>query len=251
VTRALLGAVVAALAASALAAAPSAAAVRMTHSLTIEGEFVNHWTMSDPNPCGVNGDGTLTVKFKTVRPVRVLPRVFPFIRGQVGGYGAWMIAVPLPPNLLRDMPGQRISGTVDRVDNTTQRPPLNPDDPCDPPDVGKQGCGTTPLRGRGRPPIAGVGRWNRRRTSATMSSSSFLIRSCNSGSAEGWSDTTFAGDVRKGGVLLLDMPRPSAFKNRRVVRATGTSRKRASDELGDQITTNDVTRKLTATFRRR
>jgi hypothetical protein len=238
--------------ASIVSAATAPAAVRMTHTLTIEGEFVNRWTMSSSRPCDVVGDGTLTVKFKTVKPVRVLPRKDRFLRGEVGGLGAWMIGFPLPPNGLRDMPDQRASGTITRVDNTSQLPPpADSEGPCDPPAVGKQGCGTQPLRGNGRPPRASLGRWDTRRIAADLTARSFVIGSCNSGLANTFDDTQYAANIRHDGNVLLDMPNPSAFKRRRVVRVTGTSRRRVSDDPGGPVVANDVTRKVTATFRRR
>lgn len=246
-----IAAAVAVALASLVSAAAAPAAVRMTHSLTIEGDLVNRWTTNDPRPCGVVGDGVLTVKFRTVSPVRVWPLRSPILQGAVGGPGAWIIGYPYGRNGLRDMPQQKVTGTVTRVDNTTQRPPEFADSPCDPPEVGKQGCGTVPLRGRGRSPTVSILRWSGRQMSAILMSSRLDIPTCNSGSATDWRDTAFVAERKTQGRLLLDMPRPTAFKRRRVVRVTGASRKRASDSIGDQVTTNDVTRKLTATFRRR
>src|SRR5215210_8276485 len=93
---AILGAMVAA---CALAAVPAVAGVHMTHTVTIEGELVNNWTMEDIEACGpsTTATGTLTVKFKTTRATRVLPHVDRFQRAKTGRYGNWFIGVPLPP----------------------------------------------------------------------------------------------------------------------------------------------------------
>lgn len=66
---ALLAALAAIVATSALAAGPTGVAVRMTHKISIRGELVDHWTIDDPHECAV-GDGTLTVRFRTTMAVR-------------------------------------------------------------------------------------------------------------------------------------------------------------------------------------
>jgi hypothetical protein len=246
---AVLGAMVAA---CAFAAAP-AGAVRMTHTVTIEGELVNNWTVADPSVCGDNGRGTLTVKFKTTRPTQVLPYVDRFQRAKTGRYGAWLIGVSLPPNLIKHMPYVPITGTITRVDNTTRLPDVNGDD-CTEPNA-KTGCGTVPLR-RGKADIAG---YDRTRILAAMVSDSFLARRpCLAGSMERWNDFHLTGGPRNAeGDLIAKMPRPAALKRRSVVRAIGRSHKRTTfSDLGDgdaneESGTNDVTRKIIVTFRRR
>jgi hypothetical protein len=73
---ALLAVLAAIVATSALAAGPTGVAVRMTHTISIRGELVDHWTIDDPHECAV-GDGTLTVRFRTTVAVRVKPFIDP------------------------------------------------------------------------------------------------------------------------------------------------------------------------------
>ena len=138
---------VAAAAAGAVAVAPATAdAARLTHTVTIEGELVNHWSIAEPGPCGTVGDGTVTVRFKTTRRTKVLPYIDPFARALGGGYRAWIVAEPLGPGrrLFTDMGYVKATGTVTRVDNTVSRPPDPQDtEPCPP--IEKDACGTVPL----------------------------------------------------------------------------------------------------------
>jgi len=49
----------------------------------------------------------------------------------------------------------------------------------------------------------------------------------------------------------MKMPKPSAFKRRRVVRVTGRTHKRSSyGGVDEGSSTNDITRKVTVTFER-
>jgi hypothetical protein len=58
-----------------LSATPSEAAPEgraWTHRITsLTGEYVDHWKLSSTEPCGLVGDGTVTVKFR----MAVAPRV--------------------------------------------------------------------------------------------------------------------------------------------------------------------------------
>jgi hypothetical protein len=74
---------------------------------------------------------------------------------------------------------------------------------------------------------------------------------CQSGLMERWSDHRFSGG-NVTGQLPVRMPRPSALKRRRTVRASGTSHKRTSyADPGDEATSDDVTRSATVRFTRR
>ena len=81
---------------------------------------------------------------------------------------------------------------------------------------------------------------------------------CGSGDMESWDDHRFTGGPRNAeGNLVVKMPRPAVLKRRRVVRVKATSHKRTTfndTDDGEGVvegTTNDVTRKVTVTFRRR
>ena len=242
-------------AACTLIAAPVAAAARMTHTVTIQGELINNWTTADPRGCTDNGGGTLTVRFRTTAPTRVLPYVDRFQRAANGRWGAWMIAVPVPPGSgIKHMPYVPATGSITRADNTTRRPNSEGED-CTRPDA-KTGCGTVPLRRS----ISYVGGYDRTRIFVAMAGDRFLSpsRPCLSGSMESWGDHLFTGGPSNArGNLVVRMPRPATLKRRRVVRVTGSSHKRTTStteggDAGEQTTdTNDVTRKVTVTFTRR
>lgn len=252
-TRALAAALVAAL----VACAPAAAAsdiVHATHKVSVEGTLVNHWTIDEPDACGLVGDGTLTVTFKTTRPARVLPFIDKFASSETGHPGSWIIGVPLPPHAVKDLRSIPATGTITRVDNTTRRPQSD-GEPCEPPE--KTGCGTLPLRGgRGGAPKAAPSRYDKRRISVAMFSRRFDIppKPCSSGDLIGWSDFRLTGGDKESGDLRLTMPGEAALKRRRVVKVTGSDHKRTTlqDRLqpGSEVMTDDVTRRATVTFKR-
>jgi hypothetical protein len=244
---------VAAGAAGVVAVAPATAdAARLTHTVTIEGELVNHWSIAEPGPCGTVGDGTVTVKFKTTRRTKVLPYIDPFARALGGGYRAWIVAEPLGPGrrLFTDMGYVKATGTVTRVDNTVSRPPDPQDtEPCPP--IEKDACGTVPL-GSARGTKAAIGRFDRRRITVNAIGNFYPRRgSCGYGQLEFWADHRFVGRAAEGW-LPLKMPSARALKRRGVVKAKGSSHKRTTfADPGDETTTDDVTRRATVTFRRR
>lgn len=224
----------------ALIAAPEATA-RMTHKVTISGELVNHWTVHDDRDCGPTGSGTLTVRFRTSTATRVLPRV----NNDAGR--EWRVFVPFGPRGVTEMDHVRAVGTATRVDNTTPRPSRYPDESCAPLD--KSGCGTAPLRGK---TFASVRGHDARRISVSVPSGPFEYgHNCLIGGASLWSGPQRLLGGTSEGMLLVKMPRPSAFKRRRVVRLTGLTHKRSSYGSADEgSSTNDVTRKVTVTFTR-
>lgn len=236
------------LAALAVLAAP-AGAVRMTHTVSIEGQLVNNWTIDDPEECGPVGGGSLTARFRSTQTRRVLPFIDRHQRAKGGGYGAWLVVVPEGANHIKGMPDLRSSGTITRVDNTTRRPLGG--SPCVPAD--KSRCGTLPM-GRS---WSGIGRYDRRRITVTIATQPFEDAGgeCITGALDRWASFALAGGSKPEGELIVRMPKPSVLKRRRVVRVTGTSHKRTT--LKDRFTdnaptiTNDVTRKATVTFRRR
>ena len=253
-TRLGLVAFAALLATAALAAPAGAKPIRMTHTVSVKGELVNHWTYDDPRPCGVVGGGTVTVKFETKMRVQVLPYIDPYIRSEAGRYGVWVVTVPIGANRDRLTGVGHIpaAGTITRVDNTT-RHPQDPErtNPC--PELDKSGCGTVPLSLRRRGPLGTVGRVDKRRISVSLGSEGFQAPrdTCMAGDLEFWSDHRFTGPAA-GGSLPVKMPTPSALKRRRVTRASGTSHKRTVfSDPGDESISNDVTRSATVTFTRR
>ena len=223
----------------ALTAGPAVAApVRMTHKVTISGEFVNHWTVEEDEDCGPIGDGTLTVKFHTRGATRVLP-----YRDNDAGR-KWNVAIPFGDNL-RAMQDAKVTGTITRVDNTTPRP--IPDDPEPCPAPTRSGCGTFPL-GKSSAVVHG---FDDRRISAHLSSGFYPRRECLIGDASSWGGPQRLVGGNREGDLLVKMPKPSAFKRRRVVRISASTHKLSSySDPGSDSSTNDITRKVTVTFTR-
>jgi hypothetical protein len=218
----------------------------MTHTVSIKGELVDHWTIDDPQPCGDIGGGTLTVKFQTQR-LRVLPFIDPLQRN---GKGSWIIGFPLGKRGIRDAPYIKSTGTITRVDNTVRRPSSD-GTPCPPSE--KFGCGTSVLR----KPKGKVERHDRRRVAVRLATERYdLLKygSCLTGSLFGWSTPHLSGGTVEGH-LLARMPKPSTLKRRRKVVVNGSSHKRtvSTDRLnpGSETITDDVTRKVTITFKRR
>lgn len=226
------------------ACAPAASAssiVHATHTVTVRGELVDHWTIDEPGACGLVGDGTLTVKFETIQPARVLPFIDRFASSETGHYGSWIIGVPLPPHAVKDLPAVKGSGTVTRVDNTVARPSSD-GEPCDPPE--KEGCGEVPLKAGGRAAKVDVGRYDKTRIAVDLGADDFAYprKPCSSGNLRSFSDFRLTGGDRKSGVLRLDMPRERRLKRRRVVRVTDSDHRRTSHD--------DVTRRATVTFKK-
>jgi hypothetical protein len=230
---------------AALAGAPSAGANELdpTHKVTISGELVNHWTVSDDRDCAVVGGGTVSTKFKTIAPKRVRP-----IRNPHSG--KWQILVPVK-NLYYGMRPEKASGSLTRVDNTTLRPPADPNaEPCEaePP---KAGCGTFPLK----KPFAAVGSYDKSRIALDtigfeLRNPSNSLYACLDGDARVWdADQELVGGGPDGQVLLK-MPSESAFRSKKTVTLTGTTHKKSSfSEPDAPTTTNDITRKVTVTFK--
>ena len=115
-----------------------------THRLTsVTGELVDHWTYNDPAPRGAVGEGTVTLRFRLVKPRLVTLIIDPSKNGEPNNsLGSWIVGIPGPTGGIRDTPALPASGTVTWVDNTTQRPP-DPGGDCTPTD--KTGCGTAPI----------------------------------------------------------------------------------------------------------
>jgi len=254
VARAFLAASAACLVVLVLAATP-ASAIRTTHTVSAKGELVDRWTIDEPEECGLVGSGTLTVTFRTVT-ARVLPYIDPHQRN---GRGSWIVGRPFgyKKSLIKDLPDSKASGTISRVDNTRRRPQAD-GTPCRP--SPKLGCGTGPLGlSRSKPrPLAHIGRHDRRHIAVGLASEAFDlgdVDSCQSGGLHGWSSSRVLTGGSEDGDLLVKMPRASALKRRRTSRISATSRKTtvSRDTLNPSsgTSTDDVTRKVTVTFKRR
>jgi hypothetical protein len=232
-----------------LSASPSEAAPEgraWTHRITsFTGEYVDRWTLNDPEPCGLVGDGTATVKFKMAITPRVALVYARFASAEPSGYGSWIIGVPSAHGGgLVGGPLRRATGTITLVDNTVQRPPA-PGDECPPPE--KSTCGTTALS---RPLIQFSG-YNRRFLKADLVATFGGRDGCLGGQTERFTDRFYTGGTRLG-ELLLRMPSAGVVSRRRVLVLTGTSHKRTSstDCQPNGSCSDDVTRRVTATLKK-
>jgi hypothetical protein len=200
-------------------------------------EFVNRWTVNDPGECGFTGSGTVTVRGHTARATPVAPIIDPFTH-------EWRVQVPYgyKGSLRTEMHLVAAAGTISREDNTTQAPPEEL--PSCPP--AKTGCGTVAFK----KPKTRVHGYDRRHLAVDLRSSAFTSSKCLAGRARSWSDTSYVGN-RANGEVLVKMPSQSALR-RRVLRVTGSAHKSTTglDDNGGTAT-DDITRKVTVTFKRR
>lgn len=232
-----------------LSATPSEAAPEgraWTHRITsLTGEYVDRWTLNDPEPCGLVGDGTVTVKFRMAVTPRVQLVYVRFASAEPSGYGSWVVGIPSAHGGgLVGAPLRPGAGTITLVDNTVQRPPA-PGDECPPPE--KSGCGTTALS---RPLIRFSG-YNRRFLMADLVATLGGRNGCRGGQNDRFTDRFFTGGTRLG-ELLLSMPSVATVSRRRVLILTGTTHKRTSstDCEPDGTCSDDVTRRVTVTLKK-
>jgi hypothetical protein len=216
-----------------------------THRITsLNGEYVDRWKLSSTEPCGLVGDGTVTVKFRLAVAPRVALVYSRFASAEPSGYGSWIVGVPSAhgPGLTSG-PLRPGAGTITMVDNTVQRPP-EPGDECPP--LEKSGCGTTSLK---RPLIRLAG-YNRRFLHVDLLAT-LHGGDCRIGQTDSFTDRHFTGGTRLG-ELLLRMPSAAAVSRRRVLILTGTSHKVTSstDCEPDGTCSDDVMRRVTVTFKK-
>jgi len=219
-----------------------------THRLTsVTGELVDHWTYNDPSPCGAVGEGTVTLRFRLVKPRLVTLLIDPSKNGEPNNtLGSWVVGIPGPTGGIRDTPGLPASGTVTWVDNTTQRPP-DPGGDCSPTD--KTGCGTARISRASKSTIGG---YNRRFLYADLSGAQLEPRrgQCGHAQVSIFGDGRLVGGTREG-QLLIPMPRAGTVKRRRVLTVVGKSHKRSTfADCGSGATcSDDVTRRVSVTFK--
>jgi hypothetical protein len=239
----------------ALSAAPAQAGwYKPTHRVTVSGQFVNHWTIDDPDDCGAIGGGTVTVDAKSRTPNRAMVGISRSHGSETNdGKGSWTLRVLNGPYVtdMRAKPGR---GTVTRIDETQPRARevedidhdgLPDSEPCPPPD--RTGCGVSRLK---RAEVY-AGGYDSKRIEVNLPGPQGSGLPCYSGSLDSFgSPPALAGGTPEG-KLLLKMPRPSKLRRRRVVKVTGSSHKvTRSGDPGSKIVTDDVTRTVTVTFTR-
>ncbi len=186
-----------------LSATPSEAAPEgraWTHRITsLTGEYVDRWTLNDPEPCGLVGDGTVTVKFRMAVTPRVALVYSRFASAEPSGYGSWIVGIPSAHGGgLVGAPLRPGAGTITLVDNTVQRPP-EPGGECPPPEK-------SALRHqRAEPPNGRFTGYNRRFLEADLGATLGGRDGCLGGQNDRFTDRNYTGGTRLG-ELLLRMP---------------------------------------------
>jgi hypothetical protein len=225
------------LAAVVLAVVVSSADARFSwsHRVTISGQFVNHWTISDPGPCGTNGDGTVTVTFKNKKAIHTFVNRIP-------GTHQWIL-VGLYFGQTTFLPRQPAIASITTVDNTAPANQPSYLDSCDP--IDKSHCGAKQLR----KPSLSLGGLDATRLKFDVFGADFRDSGCQFGSVTRFGDVDFFG--HKTPQLLIKMPSFRSFMRERSVRVSGTSHDVKSLPDLDATITNDVTRTVTVTFTKR
>jgi hypothetical protein len=231
-------------AALALAVTASSADARFpwTHRIAISGQFVNHWTVSDPGPCGTNGDGTLTVTFNNKRSIHAVVTRYNY------GDRKWLL-IGLTLDRFHSstfLPPQPATAPMTTIDNTS--PANQPGgEPCGA--IDKSHCGTKQIRS---PTLHLQGEDGRHLQFALFSGDFRNTSDCQMGSVYNFADVYFFG--HKTPELLIKMPSFRSFMRKGSVTVTGTSHVFKSGRQyypdGPAIT-DDVTRTVTVTFTKR
>jgi hypothetical protein len=230
-----LVAILVTVAAAGATAGQADASWKWSHRVTISGQFVNHWSVTDPGPCGTNGDGTVTVTFKNKKTIHTFVNKVP-------GTNAWIL-VGLYHGQTTFLPRQPAIASITTVDNSA---PANQPaylDSCDP--IDKSRCGTKQLR----KPSLSLGDLDATRLRFDVFGADFRDSGCQFGSATRFGDVDFFG--HKTPELPIKMPSFRSFKRKRSVTVTGTSHDVKSVPDLDATITNDVTRTVTVTFTKR
>lgn len=235
-------------AAAAVAGAAPAKRFKYSHRATVDGLYVDHWTIDEPYACGRVGDGTVTVRwrFKKVTKVRLLYDRY------AGASGSWVLGSPAGGGV-GHLPSQPGVGTITLSDNTVQHPP-DPGDICEE-QTPKSDCGTVALLG---PPLAEVTGDGKHQLVADLARVDFGRRGgagravkCSIGQTRLFDDTIYSGRANEG-KLAIPMASVAAVAHRRAIRLVGSSH-RASGSLdcpSGVTCSDDVTRKVTVTFKR-
>lgn len=208
---------------------------KWSHRVTISGQFVNHWTISDPGPCGTNGDGTVTLTFKNKKAIHTFVNRIP-------GTRQWIL-VGLYFGQTTFLPRQPAIASITTVDNTAPANQPSYLDSCDP--IDKSHCGTKQLR----KPSLSLGGLDATRLKFDVFGADFRDTGCQFGSVTRFGDVDFFG--QKTPQLLIKMPSFRSFMRKRSVTVSGTSHDVKSLPDLDATITNDVTRTVTVTFTKR
>jgi hypothetical protein len=220
-----------------------------THLVSVTGHLVDHWTINDTGYCGLVGDGTVTVDYRTTKPALATPIIDPYAGSDnPKSRGSWVLAVPTGGGI-GHMPAKPATGTIARVDNTTPTLPPTGGDCGGPPD--KSGCGTLALV----KPRSLVQGYDTHRLLVDLSTEEFQYQhgvevACHVGQLGGFSSPPSLAGGNRRGEFLLAMPKPRALR-RRLLKVTGTTHKHSAGSEGGVSWSEDVTRTVTVTFKHR
>jgi len=241
----------------ALSAAPAgAASYKPTHRVSVSGQFVNHWTIDEPDECGAVGGGTVTVDFKSRTPNRAQVGISRSHASETNdGKGSWALLVIADSfGHIGDMKAKPARATINRSDETQPRPRevvdvdgdgIPDSEPCAPPD--RTGCGVSRLKR----PFVSVGGYDSKRIRVDLPAPQWPELPCHLGSLDLFSSPPALAGGNARGELLLKMPRPSKLRRKKVVKVTGSSHKTTrTGDPGSTAHTDDVTRTVTVTFTR-
>ena len=225
-------------------AAGSSAGFHYTHSVTVRGTLVDHWSVTDPAACAPNGTGSVSITFKTVKATKEDVKIDAFEDAQTTNVmGNWALDTPQGFGIWAPVGREPVSGTVTLLDNTTPRP--SPDVDCGAPTV-IPGCGTRPLV-HDHEYVAG---YNRRYLSGEMDAMlSATVGSCGVGSLESFTDPAAVVGGDRQGQILIKMPNAARLSSRKPLTVSTTVHHKVTTDVGDgRIYTVDVSRTITVTF---
>ncbi|MBJ7353811.1 MAG: hypothetical protein JHC98_03215 [Thermoleophilaceae bacterium] len=233
----------------ALVLSPAGAeAFKYTHRLYVSGELTDNWSEVDPEDCGLNGNGSLKVSFKTTRPVKV--RVF---RDKVGsrprtkGVGLWALAVPGGAGHTH-APPVKVDATMTTSDARVPVP-IPPTFECSPNNT--KGCGTQQIK----PALVKVGGYDPKNLYSSYTLGEFRSTTlCEIGRLTSWIHPfDISGGDNRFGDFIFKMPSASSVRRKRTITLTRSNHETASgprSENGPGSVTDDVTRKFTITLKK-
>lgn len=220
-----------------------AGAFKYTHRLYVSGELTDNWSEVDPEDCGSNGSGSVNVKFKTTRPIKVR-----LLRDKVGsrprtrGVGLWVLAVPGGGGYTH-APAVKVDATITATDSRIPIP-VAPNTECEPIDT--RGCGVKRIS----PALVSVGGYDPKRLFSSYTLGEFRdTTSCEIGNLTSWTSpyANSGGDNRFGDFIFKMPSAKSAFK-KKTITLTRSNQKTATGKRSDSrpaIVTDVVSRKLT------
>jgi hypothetical protein len=225
-----------------------AEAFKYTHKLYVSGELTDNWTEVDPDDCGYNGPGSVNVKFKTTRPIKVrLMRDRVGSRPRTKGSGLWVLAVPGGGGHTH-APDVKVDATITTTDSRVPIP-VAPNIDCNPIDT--RGCGTKKIS----PALVSVAGYDPKHLYSSDTLGQFRdTTDCETGILTSWNFpyAQSGGDNRFGDFIFKMPSAKSAFK-KKTITLTRSNRKTSTakrSELRPAVVTDDVSRKFVIELKR-